>query len=1192
MPTVTYEGNGSDGGSAPVDPQSPYNNGVTVTVLPPGSLSKADDTFAYWNTAADGSGTVYGPGATFTMGSADVILYAEWYTTQGLTDSGLGPGVTAHYTFSYDSTLQASGLEPARTNAVIGACEGDYALMSDWFGGIDLSPTITLPYPIYVADLGGGAGGEGGTGANTGGIYPNISSRLEPGSGTAVFLRYLMVSEITEVFMHVQNQGWYAPDGSNEQSCGEALSRFLGQQFLVVKGLALAEPGYAISPSWLNSSLPTSNASSTQLGSPMTTLSGQIDSTVDTFAVVKAKTVSFASTYIIQIDSEQMLVTAVNTGANTLTVTRGYNGTSAATHAAGATVYFNYGSRADYINLTLEYDHGVDAATGCGMLFLYYLQVQLGFTSLKQIIAAAPGAANAASCLRGVYQNLTGDTGDPFPYFKQLLDTAFPPDEVASVPDPNPDNPWPIGILSFAGAKNTWGKDEVADIVANSGGVYPDAFYLMLEGFNRQVAGSATPENPTVAFGGTTTSLDAAGVGILYQTTNPYVPQRIAYPYNMNFASAGLGPWPASGQTPAAVQTSMTILGLSIPAMTEFFFLAGADPYFTNVQPDPGSPNSVNVPWLSEDLRVFTATPGAPPASQYQYPVPGGPQFVEHSAGGAYDVEGAYTYIQALLLHLNQAYGNPQGRDPFDPSQNVIPGQSGAYAADSSVTPYTTVGGTNYNNYSFAVARVRLRGTPGASGAATGVRVFFRLWQTQTADTDWQPAYTYLSHNDTNGDPLWPEAPSDDHTIPFFATSNTPDFTDPTDPEFGATGFTNTGVNNQTITIQPGQGDAQWAYFGCFLNVNDPNNVVNGLVIPKSLPGTHHCLVAQIAFAGDPIQNAGSVIETPENSDQLAQRNLQVTTSDNPGPLAAHHVPQTFDARPSPAPYDGTRATYPDEVMIDWGNTPAGSEASIYWPQVASTDVLSLASWMYGTHALSAADAHTIQCTTVKGATYVPIPYATGASLAGLFAVQLPPTVIAGQEFDIVVRRISNRALNVPPPPPTTQVLSDATRNPDMVERYIVGSFQVKIPVSTRESMLPAEETTLAIMKERLGAMSPSNRWYPVLVRYIGLIAARVDGLGGNAAAVPPSLGGYPGGAITGGQSSIEYTGKVSEVRFDCFGEFTGFVLRTCSEDHHFHTRERAICDIALHAGKDRLLLSVFVQPGNERKIEQLVVRC
>ena len=71
-----------------------------------------------------------------------------------------------------------------------------------------------------------------------------------------------------------------------------------------------------------------------------------------------------------------------------------------------------------------------------------------------------------------------------------------------------------------------------------------------------------------------------------------------------------------------------------------------------------------------------------------------------------------------------------------------------------------------------------------------------------------------------SGNPHWPEAPSDNHTIPFFATSAQPNFTDANDPEFKTGGFTSTGANNLTITIK--QGDSQWAYFGCFLNVNEP----------------------------------------------------------------------------------------------------------------------------------------------------------------------------------------------------------------------------------------------------------------------------------------------------------------------------------------------------------------------------------
>ena len=75
---------------------------------------------------------------------------------------------------------------------------------------------------------------------------------------------------------------------------------------------------------------------------------------------------------------------------------------------------------------------------------------------------------------------------------------------------------------------------------------------------------------------------------------------------------------------------------------------------------------------------------------------------------------------------------------PSQSGSNIIPQQQTEFTADSSVTPFSTIGGNTYNNYSFAIARVRLKGTQ-AAGPATGVRVFFRLWGTQTADTGWDP---------------------------------------------------------------------------------------------------------------------------------------------------------------------------------------------------------------------------------------------------------------------------------------------------------------------------------------------------------------------------------------------------------------------------------------------------------------------
>jgi uncharacterized repeat protein (TIGR02543 family) len=75
---VTYDGNGNTGGSVPAD-SNHYENGQTVTVLGnTGTLVKAGYIFAGWNTQANGSGTTYTAAQTFTIGTANVNLYALW----------------------------------------------------------------------------------------------------------------------------------------------------------------------------------------------------------------------------------------------------------------------------------------------------------------------------------------------------------------------------------------------------------------------------------------------------------------------------------------------------------------------------------------------------------------------------------------------------------------------------------------------------------------------------------------------------------------------------------------------------------------------------------------------------------------------------------------------------------------------------------------------------------------------------------------------------------------------------------------------------------------------------------------------------------------------------------------------------------------------------------------------------------
>lgn len=76
---VTYDGNGNTSGSVPLDSNG-YARGATATVLdsaPATPLARINNLFNGWNTRADGTGTAYVAGATFTV-NANTTLYAQW----------------------------------------------------------------------------------------------------------------------------------------------------------------------------------------------------------------------------------------------------------------------------------------------------------------------------------------------------------------------------------------------------------------------------------------------------------------------------------------------------------------------------------------------------------------------------------------------------------------------------------------------------------------------------------------------------------------------------------------------------------------------------------------------------------------------------------------------------------------------------------------------------------------------------------------------------------------------------------------------------------------------------------------------------------------------------------------------------------------------------------------------------------
>jgi uncharacterized repeat protein (TIGR02543 family) len=73
---VIYNGNGNTGGNSPVIMY--YTNGETVMVYGDIGFSKNGYEFNGWNTSASGSGAAYIPGQTFTIGTVNLTLYAQW----------------------------------------------------------------------------------------------------------------------------------------------------------------------------------------------------------------------------------------------------------------------------------------------------------------------------------------------------------------------------------------------------------------------------------------------------------------------------------------------------------------------------------------------------------------------------------------------------------------------------------------------------------------------------------------------------------------------------------------------------------------------------------------------------------------------------------------------------------------------------------------------------------------------------------------------------------------------------------------------------------------------------------------------------------------------------------------------------------------------------------------------------------
>lgn len=167
---VTYNSNGADDGSVPVD-DVVYHNESTVSVLGQSGLSRIGFSFNGWNTESDGSGTNYVLDDTFSI-AGDITLYANWtcqvtYNNNSATSGTVPIDATSYHDGDYVTVFGQSDL--ARTGFTYRGWntqadgEGTHYDESDIF---TITGDITL-YAEWDEEFTVAYDGNGGTGTQT-----------------------------------------------------------------------------------------------------------------------------------------------------------------------------------------------------------------------------------------------------------------------------------------------------------------------------------------------------------------------------------------------------------------------------------------------------------------------------------------------------------------------------------------------------------------------------------------------------------------------------------------------------------------------------------------------------------------------------------------------------------------------------------------------------------------------------------------------------------------------------------------------------------------------------------------------------------------------------------------------------------------------------------------------------------------
>jgi hypothetical protein len=701
----------------------------------------------------------------------------------------------------------------------------------------------------------------------------------------------------------------------------------------------------------------------------------------------------------------------------------------------------------------------------------------------------------------------------------------------------------------------TLGQDEVdARRHLPGGAVIPDVFRVVVDGLSGDNIGATDPTStlpiPLAVPGLTILPRGNISDSLSY---GPH-PQRFTFLYDIDFG-------PTDTAFNFAGPTEFVTLHVSAPpasAQAQLELIKQPNPFLLHG----------DTYWLSVDLRVFVVRAGE----------------AKFGVAGIADATDAPRFIQQLMARITPAQFDSLSADEDQSKLFIQP-------RDQNQVPV----------FNFALAKVHYIGLIGA----TRVRVFFRLFQAQTlcGVFDFPPGARYRrAASNPHGQPI-PLAGIEGLeyvTIPFFAEPRIDTRQEGMDQQ--------TDDRNVRDITAHADGSEVITFFGCWLDINQPfkpdgfasNDVIPIIVEGSNLDGPfagffshpvpiqqailrnlHQCLIAEIAFDPVPIPLG----QNPANIDKLAQRNL--AWSD----VGSAHAVTTFEMKPTPVGLLASQT--PDELMIDWGNTPRGSVASIYVPGTSADRILAMASRMYGSHRLSRTDGHTVHC-QARGVTYVPIPSGTDVNLAALLSVAPPATLQQGKAFSTVVRQLTNAFAETSPP---VQIAASRRRKTTVVAaseliewRRVSGAFQLTSPVKAKGVLLLPEERDLSVLRWIGEAIPPQSRWHLVFRRYLDQIADRVKAFGGNPGEILPSPTG-DGMREHPHEEHEAFTGKITGLTFDRFGDFEGFLLQTEDGERKFLSRERDVAELAERVWRDRLRITVRIERDAPHRPVSIIIR-